>query len=155
MIGLTVLLVKVNTAIQMAIVNQQYGRAQALFLTTQSPVYPRLGLRADLEKFQYNQMLMGVSENAPGAERSNPRASVAKITNKAGGSVATGTDDVTERSDVRIRNTVTLCTQINVVDVGGSKKPVLPLDAKWQPTGNWNIHQKTAFDYCSSPLRYL
>lgn len=161
MIGLSVLLVKVNQAIQMGIVNQQYARAQALFLTMGSPVYPRVGLRDKMAKLKYNQMLMGVQENSPGTEEQGTRslASIAKLTDKPGGSIESGTDDVTERSEVRIRSTVTLCTQTNVVNVAGGFKPVLELELVRRrlarAAGTWQLFEGSVFDYCSSTMRYL
>src|SRR4051812_29317262 len=64
---LIVVMVKVNMAIQVSIVNQQYARAQALWLAFNSPVYPEL--RHRVKNFQTgnkmaNQMIIGVSQNS-------------------------------------------------------------------------------------------
>ena len=171
MVGVTLLLVKVNSAIQVGIVNQQYARAQTLWLAFNSPVFPRAGLRqGQLDAKGYNQMLIGVSENAPpeGQEGFPPKATVMNVGRKrnAGGSDAAQEEPTVAqgRSKVRVRTTVALCTQPNVIDQGGSVKPLLELkciagcDAKnplpkLEATSNWRIGEQTRFQYCRSPLR--
>src|SRR4051812_43761116 len=66
-IVLIVVLVRVNSAIQVSIVNQQYARAQALWLAFNSPVFPEL--RHRVKDFQSgskmsNQMVIGVAQNS-------------------------------------------------------------------------------------------
>ena len=65
MIGLVVIMAEVNTAIQVSIVDQQYARAEATFLTFNSPIYPeRDAIRIpNLDQKGYNQMLIGVMDN--------------------------------------------------------------------------------------------
>ena len=41
MVGLAMLMIRVNTVIQMGIVNQQYARAQALFVAGNGSEYPQ------------------------------------------------------------------------------------------------------------------
>ena len=79
MIGIAVLTMRVNTAIQVSIVNQQYSRAQALFLTYNSAVYPPLKLRLpELQGKKYNQMLIGISDEHVGASSATPVATSAR-----------------------------------------------------------------------------
>src|SRR5688500_8394742 len=64
LIGFCIMLMRVNMAIQISIVNQQYARAQTLFLTFNSPHYPSLERQVqDLTPNSMNQMLLGVSDN--------------------------------------------------------------------------------------------
>ena len=64
MMGLVILMIRVNSAIQVSIVDQQYARAQAHFLTFGSPVFPQISQRVpNLDGKGYNQMVMGVSDN--------------------------------------------------------------------------------------------
>lgn len=156
MVGLIILLVRVNSAIQVAIVDQQYARAQTLFLTMNSNTYPRLALRVgQLDKKDYNQMILGVSDTAPppgdsGAGSFPPDATVQDI----GGKKVRGSDEPQaepeQRSLVRVRNTVALCTQNNVVrDQSGAFKPIIDLSGKDNaPQGPAVLTETTQFAYC-------
>jgi hypothetical protein len=165
MVGLVVILVKVNTTIQISIVDQQYSRAQALWLTFSSPVYPLLRIReGQLTKKKYNQMVLGVSDNAApaGNEPYEPLASTHYIARKKG-EADNGDKEAKERALVRVRNTVTLCTQPNVVTGPGGIVPILPLADLSGGKGlsfaagglsaiGENPHQ---FDFCGSPMQYV
>ena len=64
LVGLVLILVRINTAIQVSIVNQQYARSHALWLNFNSAVYPQLALReGHLTANNDNQMVIGVSDN--------------------------------------------------------------------------------------------
>src|SRR5690606_35627967 len=63
MFSLTMMLVKVNTVAQISIVNQKYARAQALFLTYHSPVFPDLNRQAQMRQAGSDRLIAGVSEN--------------------------------------------------------------------------------------------
>jgi hypothetical protein len=81
MLGLIVIMSRVNTAIQASIVDQQYARMQTLWLTFNSPVYPKLGLQAsELNGKNYNQMMIGVSDNEITSDSNQPIASTTMIT---------------------------------------------------------------------------
>ncbi|MGE4107014.1 MAG: hypothetical protein AB7F66_07335 [Bacteriovoracia bacterium] len=124
LVGVTVTLVRVNTAIQMSIVNQQYARAQALFLAFNSPTFPELSKRVAVRMREQNvgMMVVGVTNNlAPDADNEGayiPEASIQAIT-RPGQRVPAGLDDPgdprAQRANVRIRNTVAICTQSNSV----------------------------------------
>ena len=118
LVSFTVVLVRINTAIQVSIVDQQYARANALYLTFNSAVYPEKTYQNILFSEQMNQMLLGVSDNPSpsSAEEGDyvPQATTQWVTrNKR---IAGSNDPKSEpslaqgRSLVRIRNTVTLCT---------------------------------------------
>jgi len=128
MVGLTVLLVRVNTVIQVSLVNQKYARAQILFLTMNSSEYPTLENRFasdgmyDLES---NEMIVGVSNKvAPDAgEDYPPDPIIYKITRPGGPGGDDSEPEPDRRDKIRVRNTVSLCTQLNFVKVNGTKVP--------------------------------
>lgn len=152
--ALIALLVKVNSAIQVSIVNQQYSRAQALFLAFNSPVFPELGIReSQLTGKGYNHMLIGVSENSSPTDENavyEPLATVSYVARKKNQGSNDNAQEPKQRGAVRVRTTVTLCTQTNVIQVGGSSKPLLPSTS----TGQWELTDKTAFDFCGGPVKY-
>jgi len=88
---LIAVLVRVNLAIQVSIVNQQYARAQALWLAFNSPVYPEL--RHRVKNFQsgtklFNEMVIGVSQNAfpdEGDEAYQPEATIQNVSQRKTG----------------------------------------------------------------------
>jgi hypothetical protein len=160
MFGMAALLIKFNTTIQVSIVNQQYARAQTLWLAFNSPVYPYLDLREDeLTSGGFNQMLIGVSDNAAPEEGEGqyvPKASVQNISRRPSRGLASDANqqEPTERSMVRVRSTVTLCTQANVVAGAGRSVPILPLDGG-RAAGPSNLTEGSRFEFCKSPLEYL
>lgn len=119
LLGLTVLMIRANAAIQMSIVNQRYARAQTHFLTFNSPYYPDFGLsgnrKSDMIAGGINAITMGVAEKALEAGEDGdtqpeaPMQMVARSVAKAGAKPAA--QENTESSGwVRVWNTVTLCT---------------------------------------------
>lgn len=125
LIGLTLFLIKTNTAIQVSIVNQKYARAQTLFLAQNSPVYPRLKMMTDkMQAKGVNRLVIGVSDNFPDSEEGDqyqPEATIYRITaaGQPKGEATPQTDEIKKRSDIRVRTTVALCTQINAVQMSG------------------------------------
>jgi hypothetical protein len=156
MIGLIVIMSRVNSAIQASIVDQQYARMQTLWLTFNSPVYPKLGLQSsELNGKNYNQMMIGVSDNEITSDSNQPVASTTMITRSPASASGASNDPQQEpltRANVRIRNTVTLCTQANLV--GGT--PILNIAVTNAsanlPTvtaaGAYNLPEDAKFDYC-------
>ena len=112
LVGFVMILMKVNTAIQISIVDQQYARAQTLFLTMNSPFYPTRATQAALVSVQTNSMLVGVSNNqsTPGYTPSATTQWVARTSNAVGADNSPKSEPK-RRASVRIRNSVTLCTQ--------------------------------------------
>lgn len=159
MIGLVIVLVRVNTAIQISIVNQQYARMHALWLAFNSSVYPALKMReASLtsSEHQDNQMVIGVSDNpAPEEGTYAPTAATSYIARKKGAPDSSDAEP-SQRANVRIRDTVTLCTQINVIQSQGKFVPLLPMDPTGtQALGPYNLVEKPSFSYCRSGLQYV
>lgn len=156
LVGLSVLLIRLNTAIQVSIVNQQYARAQAHFLTYNSSVYPALRLRKDaLHSNGFNQMMIGMSDQAipEGDNAAPPEATVVQINNNR---QYAGSDEnqqePEQRTKVRVRTTVTLCTQTEVV--GTPAKPMIDLadgDDNYAPKGAARISEDMRYDYCRAP----
>jgi hypothetical protein len=138
MMGLVVLMTRANSAIQVSLVDQQYARAQALFLAFNSPVFPQLAIRIpNLDGKQYNQVVMGVSDNVTNGtgETYVPKATVQNVARNAKVAALGNNDPQTEpnpdqgglRALVRVRNTVSLCSQTEVVQAQGAFVPVLPV----------------------------
>src|SRR4051812_29710869 len=80
LLTIILLLMRVNTVINMGIVNQKYARAQVFFIAENSPEYPaRVGVVSNLANSGMNQLIVGVSESHPadddGAEGANTMAS--------------------------------------------------------------------------------
>jgi hypothetical protein len=154
---LVVVLLRTNSAIQVSINNQQYARAQALWLAFNSPVYPEL--RHRVKNFQLgskmaNQMVIGVSQNSfpdEGDQVYQPEATIQNISRKPAG--AGGSDEPQiepdARAKVRVRTTVSLCTQPNVAG-GGALLPLTPSDP-FTPTASWNLRDDVRIDYCRRP----
>lgn len=159
MVGLVLILVRVNTAIQVSIVNQQYARMHALWLAFNSPVYPQLKRRErNLTPQGDNQMLIGVSGNqAPVQGDYTPVAATSYVARKLGvHPPGEDSQEADKRASVRIRDTVTLCTQSNVVKAQGSMVPVLPLDpGTFVAMGSFNLTEDPQqFQYCHGGLQY-
>lgn len=125
------LLYKITMATQMAIVNTQYARSQLYVLTSNSPEYPRLEFRWSPTMFAYNnqdRMILGVADpkalsTTTGLEGTlEPMPQTQKIS-RIGSTVTGNTDrgEVSKRTEVRVRNTVGICTQLNAA---GNKKPM-------------------------------
>lgn len=156
LLGLAALMLRMNQAIQVSIVNQKYARQQTLFLTMNNREYPALYQRVPLLAEQgFNQMYLGVSDNAaPETGAYEPEATTARVSRKPGvGSDATQ-EEPDERGKVRIRTSVALCTQPNVLVSRGRSIPILPLERKdpFRPTGQYAYPTKDfRFDYCRSP----
>lgn len=161
MVGLMILMVKVNTAIQVSIVNQQYVRAQLLFFSYNSATYPRLKTRVEgLYPFSYNQVLMGMSNKriSDGDEYQGsnkiPDAVEIGLTRKKGGSDEAQVEPEF-RSHVRIRTTATLCTQSNVIrSPGGNYWPIVELGSEntgYAALSLNRLSEGAVFDYCRAP----
>lgn len=116
-------LYKINMAAQMSIVNTQYARSQIYVLAANSPEYPRLQFRLNQTMFAFNKqdrMILGVADpkalsTSTGMEGTiEPMPQIQKI-GRTGTTVVGSTDsgEVSKRTDVRVRNTSAICTQLN------------------------------------------
>jgi len=91
-------------------------------MTFNSPYYPELQYRSD-DIAGVNQMIVGVSENVSGQDKLIyfPEASTFRISRKK---EITGSEELQsipdERSVVRVRTTVSLCTSSNWIKGGGA-----------------------------------
>jgi len=142
------LLYKVTMATQMAIVNTQYARSQIYVLTANSPEYPRLQFRLSGSMFAFNnqdRMVLGVADpkalsSSAGQEGTiEPMPQIQKI-GRTGTTVAGNTDrgEVSKRTEIRVRNTVGICTQLNAVSKGKpmDEQNILSLGSQRWPFGN-------------------
>src|SRR5690606_10882360 len=64
LVGMAVLLIRINMAIQVSINNQKYARAQTLYLTFNNSVYPVRDLFGGAAP-PFNRMEVGISEESP------------------------------------------------------------------------------------------
>jgi hypothetical protein len=161
LVALVMILVQVNTAIQISIVNQKYARAQALSLAFNSPFYPArlagnltpgLGLRELVGK-AYNRMIIGVSDNSPDSEEGgggsfSPKAVVQSVARSEATSLGAGPDkeEPDRRSQVRVRTTVSLCTHSWVIP--GQSGWIAFSAAQESLSADFTPQQ---FGYCRSP----
>lgn len=146
-IFLSILLVKVTVVIQMGIVNQQYARAQAFFLTCNSAIFPMLRLRVP-QNTRFNQMILGVQDNPASTDSTNPQASAYKIFWKELGSDQAQAEPA-QRTKVRVRSTVTMCTQSNFI---GKNTEILQYDSSLKVNGNNRLGEAPdQFNFCGSP----
>ena len=125
-------LFKLNLAMQASINNTQFSHSQVFVLTGNSPEYPRLGFtqlnpQKAFKLVGQDMMVLGVSD--PSAiESSNDPSSIdpiPQILNIARNKSVKGSEDSGEqkkRADVRIRNTAAICTQLNVIPTGTTKR---------------------------------
>lgn len=128
LVGITLVLIRVSTVIQMSIVNQKYARMQTMMIAYNNAFYPRIELRGLLEDQYVQQMTIGVSENDAGAN-STPEASVYKIVRPGEGLNGAprelgnddpGTPDLRQgRGRIRVRGTVAMCTPPQLVNDNG------------------------------------
>ena len=152
LIGLVVMLIRVNTAIQISINNQKFARAQALLLTYNSAIYPEIKLRVpNLDEKSYNHMLLGVSNKLVSQQEKNPpespRHKISKAKGGANDCSGEGDGGGGKRATVCVRNTVTLCTQQNVSNTSGGSKPI------FVEGGVYNIPSPGG--YCTGPRKHL
>ena len=148
LLGLLVVLIRINSIVQVGIVNQQYARAQALTLAQNSPTYPRRDQVEGALKLVgtgNNQMILGVAEDLvlENPDNTLPFATKGMIARtKALAGSDSDEKEPAERGYVRVRNTVSLCTPSwNVYTNAGAKRAdastlIQGIDAK-------------AFGYCN------
>lgn len=126
-LGMTFLLVRVNTVIQMSIVNQKYGRAQAFFLTYNSPVFPDLFRQGETGASgkPMNSLTMAVTGKAYGGEA--PDDIEAAVHNIARPGQDEGSNaarkEPRRRGKIRVRTTMTICSHITRVETNGDFIP--------------------------------
>jgi hypothetical protein len=162
LLGLTALMIRVNTVIQMGIVNQQYARAQALYLAFNSPFFPEIDRRIKLIEKKQNAFLVGISnetapDNASDYKPAAPLYSIARSRKQAAKASDASKEEPTLRAKVRVRSTVTLCAASQFIGSGGSIKPILGLSPTppHPPTGAYNLVQGVIpNNFCWSGLKY-
>jgi hypothetical protein len=167
LVGLVVIMLRVNTAIQVSIVNQQYARAQTLFLTMNHHTYPDLYQRVpNFDPYGFNQMMLGVAEETlleSTPENQHPSAPTQNVTRRPSRQDDDAQQEPPERGMVRIRNTITLCTQPNVIRTRKGYEPILPLRAVGNASNRYSVTYAAAgpynlpsgafkFEYCRSPF---
>ncbi len=152
LVGLIVVMVRTNSVIQMSIVNQKYARAQALWLTFNSPYYPRLSFRKSKDacgdfdsndqfiRYGFNRMIIGMADQPvddTGGKANAVTQLVARDSAKAGPE-GPSQSEPQDRAKVRVRTTVALCTQTNAIVTSQGLCAVTAA----------NVGEKTVFDFC-------
>jgi hypothetical protein len=125
LLGMTALLIRMNSVIQVSIVNQKYARLQTHFLTFNSPYFPSraTGTAGDNRVTGMHHLTVGVGDEAigPGADR--PRA-VEVFVGRSPAAVAGASDAANSepplRAKVRVRTTVSLCSFSHTLSGGAS-----------------------------------
>jgi len=161
LIGLSILLLRINSAISISIVNQQYARAQALYVAFNSPFFPEMNRKVTMIERKQNAFLVGISaEPAPEDQAYVPSAPVYNIArNKRLAGMASnenGLEPMT-RANIRVRSTVTLCAESQFIGTGGKIKAVLAHNAvpPFRPIGFHNMVEGVIpNNFCWSGLRY-
>ena len=159
LLGLVVILVRVNEAIQTSIVNQQYARAQTLQLAFNSPFYPEQAKKQRMIAKATHQLIVGVSENQALSLEISPKAATQRITrtrNAPGASDAAG-EEPPLRAKVRIRTTVTLCTGHLFLETAGAPRPILAQASSppFPAIQSYALTQNNKpRNFCGSPFKY-
>lgn len=145
MVIIAMILVKANMAMQMSIVDQQYSSAQAHFLTFNSPYFPARERGTDLANKGAALMVMGVMDNGYGETGGQAEASIQNLSRP--GQKETGSnraqEEPRERSKVRIRNTVAMCTMVRTVSSGSSPLPITSA----------TLGEQSQFDFCRNIIQ--
>jgi hypothetical protein len=115
MVGMLFLMLRVSSGVQVSIVNQKYSRLRIFEFASNAPYYPSLArFRDSFVAQNSNRMVIGVSEE-PLTGEGEPEAPSFKVNASR---VVVGSSEIksepTQRSEVRVRNTVELCTPVRV-----------------------------------------
>lgn len=143
------LLYKIMMVMQMAMVNTQYARSQLYVLTANSSEYPRLEFRLFPNMFanqQQDRMILGVSDpealmSSTGLEGTIEQIPQTQKIQRTGATVL-GSDErgeVSKRTEIRVRNTVGICTQLNAVS---NKKPMNDVNMIALASKRWPFGQE-------------
>lgn len=144
LVGIAVLLVRMNMAIQVSIVNQKYTRAQTFFLAFNSPYFPSIAQREG----GVNQITMGISDEVVPSDTADFQPGATRVmisrSRKLAGAEPPAQNEPAQTGFVRVRNTMTMCSQSNLIDVGGT------LDKANEKTIRQGVNPK-GFAYCRGP----
>ncbi len=142
MIGISLLLVRVNTAIQASIVQQKYARGAIHFFTWNSPYFPeksfsgRMGYGGNKQgPTGTNDFVIGVSGRTMTGSDSSPSSLEVAITKDGPAHPAQGIPE-SSRS-VFLRNSLNLCTKSHMLGDG-----TLPR------FGNVGLNEQSTFAFC-------
>ncbi len=147
-------LVKISTAIQMSIVNQQHARAHVFFVAHNSPYFPKRHQQRAMLSKDTNQVVMGISDNNLRTDTGDgstysPKASTYSIArNPAAGGRDTDDKQPTERTNVRVRNTFSLCA--NSVSMSGGNGDFIPAYGPSYVVRE--VRDSKAYRYCATKL---
>jgi hypothetical protein len=145
MIGLLAVFVRMSSAIQVSINNQQYARQHTLFKAFNSPYYPSRKFAAVLAEDKSNRFVVGVSDQPidPSDEESRQAVATTQMVSRTkamSGGPGPTQEEPDRRGIVRVRTTVALCT--HPITIQGAKGPV--------PFKGGNLAEGTKIDFCNS-----
>ncbi|MBU6374419.1 MAG: hypothetical protein KGQ59_00325 [Bdellovibrionales bacterium] len=116
-VGMLVLLIRVNSAIQVSIVNQKYSRQRLFELIANNSTYPSEERGKRLMERKQHRLVVGVSEESTDdgkgeADYSAPTEWITRSKKAALGASTQAQVEPERRAEVRIRNTVEICTPV-------------------------------------------
>ncbi len=156
MIGITIMMLRTNMAIQVSIGNQKYSRMQAHHLTFNSPYFPQTSASSQNQRAPgMHRLVVGVGEDAISNGKGRPKAVevfVARSRSIASGSSDQSGAEPDSRANVRVRTTVALCSFSNRL---GSGKPATDSKewVKLDGSSNGNPDQGKIFKFCDGASR--
>ncbi|NDD92001.1 pilus assembly protein [bacterium] len=129
-VGMLILLIRVNSAIQVSIVNQKYSRQRLFELSANNANYPSVKrIRTTLQDRKDNRVVIGVSQEATGTssnvEALAPTQWITRSKKAAAGASNEAQKEPAKRAEVRIRNTVEMCTPNLFAERSGSSSQIL------------------------------
>jgi len=150
LLGFSTILIRINTAIQISIVNQQFTRDQLGILINNSAFYPALSKQQILIQTGSNQMVLGVSENQAVADDNGTYSPEATTQWVGRGSASKSNDSPQEepsiRGSVRIRNSITICTNSFLLPTNITS---LMLDSSFHAANNVQLTESHQVAYCA------
>lgn len=162
-LGFTTLVINMNTAVQSAIVNQQYARLQTHFLTFNNAWFPDNGFQTNLLQKKVGLFYMGVAENPINQNGdTDAKAPIVRISRSlAADRVAGASDDERtepdQRTKVRIRASSIICPQ-SLLLMGGN--PILSASVvpstrdttrvgQVTPGARYALNENSRYEFCS------
>lgn len=159
-IGIIVVMIRMNSAIQISIVNQQYARAYLLQLAYNSAYYPTISLQQDMTQRRLNQIVMGISSNTPNTVTDYSPAAPEQLVARNNQISAPNTpkEEPATRALVRVRNTATLCTfTVYLFDTNQPMRTLVPSNQSGNGyVAGYNITDNTNWgaSFCGSVIPY-
>ena len=150
--GMTMLMIRVNSVTQMAIVNQRYAREQLMFIAGNGADYPRRpSMVSEYATNGGNVLTIGVSDTPPPSGDTETESIIPATTYSIARTPASpqgdnSTKEPTQRTNIRIRNTVSICMPF--ISNGG--QPVIPVPQNGAISNYGVPNAPQGFAFCST-----